>query len=114
MKEAARLLMDMPVSFRSVKEGMKDMGIAEDDLSFQMAVIVSMYKEAMAGNVRAAEFLRDTLGDSAEAENRKRRLEIDIERFELEKKRFEIEQKEKAETGDGMPVIINVRPDRAN
>ena len=112
MKEAAKMLMNMPVSFQNIKDSMKSMGIETDDLTFQMAVVVSMYKEAMAGNVRAAEFLRDTLGESAEGEIRAARLQIEKERLSMDKERFRIEKENAAENGDGMPVIVNVRPDK--
>lgn len=113
MKEAVRLLMDMPISFDNVSQSMKEMGIQEEDLTNQMAVVVSMYKEAMSGNVRAAEFLRETLGNSAEAMNRAERLKMDKERLKMEQERLKM-QKENAgaSDNDGLPVIINVRPDR--
>lgn len=114
MKEAAKLLMDMPTSFQSVSDSMKAMGIDDDDLTNQMAIVVSMYKEAMSGNVRAAEFIRDTLGDGAEGQNRAERLAMDRERLDMEKERFRIEREAASETGDGMPTIINVRPDRSS
>lgn len=112
MKEAAKLLMDMPISFKSVSESMKDMGIEEDELTNQMAILVSMFKEGMSGNVRAAEFIRDTIGDSADGQMRTERLRMDKQRLEMEKERFRIEKENSAESGDGMPIIVNVRPDR--
>ena len=114
MKSAAKALLDMPISFNNVEDGMKQMGIFEDDLTNQMAVMVSMFKEAMSGNVRAAEFLRETVGTGAGGLERDERLALDKKRFAMEEKRFKMEQDEKAESGDGMPTIINVRPDAPN
>ena len=62
MKSAAKLILEMPVEMDSVKKGMKNLGFDEEDLTNQMAVMVSIWKKAMEGDVRAAEFLRDTSG----------------------------------------------------
>lgn len=110
MRKAAEMLLSMPVSFSSVRDSMSDMGIQEEDLSNQMAVIVSMFKEAMAGNVKAAEFLRDTVGTGAEGISQKQRMRMERERLRMERERFKKQQEEAGESGDGMPTIINVRP----
>lgn len=62
----------------------------------------------MAGNVKAAEFLRETAGTGASGIERSDRLAMDKERFELDKERRKNES-ENADN-DGMPVIIDVRP----
>lgn len=112
IKEVTKLLMDMPISFQNVSDSLKEMGFAEEDLTNQLALVVSMFKEGMTGNVRAAEFIRDILGDGAEGQMRSERLKMDKQRLKMEKERFRIEKDNAAENGDGMPTIINVRPDR--
>ena len=62
MKSAAALLLDMAAWGPNMQAQMEQMGIGEDDMTNQMAVLVSMLVEAQHGNVRAAEFLRDTAG----------------------------------------------------
>lgn len=111
MKDAFKTLMDMPVSFENIKKQMRDLGFDDEDLTNQMAVAVSMFKEAMAGNVKAAELIRDTIGGDASDEIRKERLRIDKERLEIEKMRLQAQIHDSEKTGDGMPIIINVRPD---
>lgn len=62
MREAAKVLLDTEVKNPRVRRKMKDNGIDDDDLTNQMAVLLSMFMSAVNGNVRAAEFLRDTAG----------------------------------------------------
>lgn len=64
MKSATKLLLDMPVAQESIAAQMQTMGFEEEDLTNQMAMLISMWKEAMSGNVRAAEFIRDTAGQN--------------------------------------------------
>lgn len=73
MKNAAKLLLDMPIEIKSVEETMIKMGFEEEDLTNQMAVMVAVFKKAMEGNVKAAEFLRDTAGQN-DAKNEDRKL----------------------------------------
>ena len=89
MKEATKLLLDMPLTNQSMEEDLKAMGFPEKELTNQMALIVSMWKEALKGNVRAAEFLRDTAGENASHKQH-------VEEFEYKKEKdagfaFEIE-----------------------
>ncbi len=73
MKNAAKFLLDMPVASDNISETMKKMGFEEEDLTNQMAVLVSVFRKAMEGNVKAAEFLRDTAGQN-DAKNEDRKL----------------------------------------
>lgn len=114
MKKAAKMLLDMPVSFENIQEQMRSLGIAEEDLTNQMAILVSMFKEAMSGNVRASEFLRDTIGDDAAGEDRREKLRMDKKRLEMEQRRLDKQLESDGDDNDGMPTIINVRPDRDN
>lgn len=62
MREAAKVLLDAEVKNSRLRRKMKDNGIDDDDLTNQMAVLLSMFMSAVNGNVRAAEFLRDIAG----------------------------------------------------
>lgn len=62
MKAAAQMLLDMPVKSENIAKSMKQLGFEDDDLNNQMAVLISVWKKAMEGDVKAAEFLRDTSG----------------------------------------------------
>lgn len=62
MREAAKVLLDTEVKNPRLRRKMKDNSLDDDDLTNQMAVLLSMFMSAVNGNVRAAEFLRDTAG----------------------------------------------------
>ncbi len=106
------MLMHMPVVYRSVIDGMKQLGIDKDEMTNQMAIIVSMYKEAMSGNVKAAEFLRATIGDDKQDREHEERWEMEKERHRMEMKRLKAQMADEGTLSDKMPTIVNVRPDR--
>ena len=104
MKQAADLILNMRVQNPAVLEILEGLDVPEEERSYSMAVVVSMIKEAvMNGNVRSAEFLRDLVGDGALAKERKEKLRLERERLEMDKA-------QKQDNGEGMPVIINIRP----
>ena len=64
MKNAARLLLNMPVQQKTVIENLEAFGIEESDQTNQMALMVRVLTKALAtGDVRAAEFLSVTQRD---------------------------------------------------
>ena len=104
MKQAADLILNMRVQNPAVLEILEGLDVPEEDQSYSMAVVVSMIREAILnGNVRSAEFLRDLVGDGALAKERKEKLRLERERLEMDKA-------QKQDSGEGMPVIINIRP----
>ena len=69
MKKVANLLLNMPVSeeaYPTIINTLQKMGFEDDMITNQTAMLVSMWREAMDGNVRAAEFMRDTAGQKQE------------------------------------------------
>lgn len=68
MKSAAKLLLSMGTNDIKAYQGLIELGLEDEDLTNQMAVLAAMLKQAASGNVRAAEFLRDTVGESPSAE----------------------------------------------
>ena len=85
MKSAAKLLMDMGVTSEKNIQLMTAFGIEEEDLTNQMAVMVAMVNQAMKGNVRAAMFLRDTLGEGPEMQMHRDEMKLRREEFEYKK-----------------------------
>lgn len=71
MKDAIDLLLSLPCNLKDkngngIKELAKQLGINEEDIDNQMAMLISMFKVSMGGGknaVSAATFLRDTGGD---------------------------------------------------
>lgn len=88
MAKAMKLLLDLPV-----KEGtdacrdLRLFGVVESDMTNQMAMLSVMLAKAASGDVRAAEFVRDTAGYNP--------------KIRLEERRFEAER----DAGGGTDVV---------
>ena len=63
MKDCFKLLMSLPSKNDKLKSQIKSLGIEDEDITNQMAVTISMFQQALKGNVRASEFIRDTMGE---------------------------------------------------
>ena len=65
-KETAKMMLDMeiPAAGKELKAKLKAMGISEEDFTYQSAIMVGILNQAMKGNVKAAAFLRDTIGEN--------------------------------------------------
>lgn len=63
MKEQMEMLLALP--FKSTKQlnFMKDLGIEENDIDNQMALIVAMYGKALKGDVQAFNIIREVVQD---------------------------------------------------
>ena len=57
------ILLELPIKSKRIKEQLKELGIDDDELNNQMALVVSMYQKALKGDTRAFEILRDTIGE---------------------------------------------------
>ena len=100
MAKAMKMLLDMPATEGTdAYRNLQQFGFAEIDLTNQMAMLSAIFMKAMRGDVRAAEFVRDTAGYNP--------------KIRREEKRFEAEQEE---SGGGTDVVsdwINSIPDTA-
>ena len=64
IKQQLELLLSTPVSNEDLKKQIKKWGIDDDDdINNQMAVTVSLYQQALKGNTKAIEIIRDTVGE---------------------------------------------------
>ncbi len=63
IKEQMELLLSLPNKDGETKKKLKGMGITTDNIDNQMAMIVSMYQKAISGDVQAATFIRDSIGE---------------------------------------------------
>lgn len=63
MKEQLEILLNMPVTDSKVKNKIKKMGVEEDEMKNQMAITTALYLEALSGNTKAYELIRDTIGE---------------------------------------------------
>ena len=84
MKEQAELLLSLPFNLtdkkgNELKEVLEKLGIDEDNIDNQMAMIVALWKTALGNGrnqVTAVQELRDIIGDKAEKEATVQRIEI--------------------------------------
>ncbi len=63
MREQMELLLSLPNKDAKTKKQLKAMGIDVGNIDNQMALILSMYKKAISGDVQAAAFIRDGVGE---------------------------------------------------
>ena len=63
MRENLELLLSLPVKNPTLKKKIKSLGIDDEDLSNQMAISISLFNEALHGNTKAFELIRDTIGE---------------------------------------------------
>lgn len=75
MKETMKMLLDIKLPDCEEKELYKGMGIEEEDLNIQTAILLNQAKKAMNGNLDSAKFCRDTAGEYIGAEEEKEEVE---------------------------------------
>lgn len=63
MKEQMEMLLSLPFKQSESLDFMKDLGIEEDNLDNQMAIIVAMYGKALKGDVQAFNTIREVVQD---------------------------------------------------
>lgn len=63
IKEQIELLLSLPLKDEKAKEKLKELGIDTDNMDNQMAIVISMWKKALKGDVNAFNTLRDTVGE---------------------------------------------------
>lgn len=63
MKEALKALLSLDIKNEKIKSTMKALGVPDADLNNQQAMLVAVFNEALKGNVQAAAFIRDTIGE---------------------------------------------------
>lgn len=63
MKEQMEMLLSLPFKQSEGLDFMKDLGIEEDDLDNQMALIVALYGKALKGDVQAFNTIREVTQD---------------------------------------------------
>ena len=63
MKEQMEMLLSLPFKQSEPLDFMKNLGIEEDNLDNQMALIVAMYSKALKGDVQAFNTIREVVQD---------------------------------------------------
>lgn len=63
MREQLEMLLSLPLQDVDIKERLKALGIDESNSDNQMAVVVAAWERASAGDMKAFELIRDTIGE---------------------------------------------------
>lgn len=63
MREQAEMLMSLPLKDKKAKEQLKKLGINVSEMDNQMAIIIAMWNKALRGDVSAASWIRDLIGE---------------------------------------------------
>lgn len=62
MKECINILLNLDVKNAKARETLRALGITDDDMTNEMAMMASVMNKAMKGDIQAVNFLRDTSG----------------------------------------------------
>lgn len=65
LKEQMELILSLPIKDSKTREYLVSMGIDSDLLDNYMCISVSLLNEALKGNVRAFDIIRDILGEKS-------------------------------------------------
>ncbi len=63
MREQLEILLNLPLKNEKLTKQIKELGIKEKEIDNQMALTISLYQEALKGNTKAYEIIRDTIGE---------------------------------------------------
>lgn len=63
MKEQLEILLKLPLKNEKLKNQIAELGIDTKEIDNQMAMTIAIYQEAMKGNTKAYEIIRDTIGE---------------------------------------------------
>ena len=83
-KQAAKLILNLPVEFDAVKSNLKKMGVDPDDMTNMVALMARMFTKGMEGDCKAAQLLLEMSGDTQRQKNEDARLKMDKEKHRRE------------------------------
>ena len=63
LKETLEKLLSLPIRDEQTKDFIRALGFNDEELNNKTAINVAMYQEALKGNVKAYELIRDTMGE---------------------------------------------------
>ena len=63
LKETLEKMLSLPINDEQTKSFIQNLGFNDEELDNKTAITVAMYQEALKGNVKAYELIRDTLGE---------------------------------------------------
>ena len=63
LREQMEMLLALPVQDPNTRDFIESLGISADEVNNALAITLSMYQEALKGNTKAFELIRDTIGE---------------------------------------------------
>lgn len=63
LRENLEMLLTLPVQNDKLKKKIEELGIVDDDINNEMAITIALFNEALHGNTKAYELIRDTIGE---------------------------------------------------
>lgn len=89
MKNAAQLLLGLKISGKQsqMRAILQAFGVPEDEMNYQMAILVAQLLKAGNGNTAAATFLRDTAGEGPSDRFQKQDYKLRSDEFKYQKKK---------------------------
>lgn len=79
-KQAAKLILNLPVEFDAVKANLKKLGVDPDDMTNMVALMARMFTKGMEGDDKAVRLLLEMSGDTPRQKNEDARLKMDKEK----------------------------------
>ena len=67
IKEQLEFLLSLPIKDKITKAEIRKLGIDTENIDNQMAMVISMWQKAVKGDVQAATFIRDSLGEKPDS-----------------------------------------------
>lgn len=78
MKDTLKMLLNLDLPDCNGKEFLQNMGIEDEDMNIQTAILTRQILKAMDGNLESAKFVRDTLNESQEPQKEKESSLADV------------------------------------
>ena len=63
LKEQLEILLNLPLKNDELKSKLASLGVKDEEMNNQMAMTIAIYQQAMKGNTKAYEIIRDTVGE---------------------------------------------------
>lgn len=63
IRQQLEMLLSLDLKNERLRKQIEELGINETDITNGMALTIAMYQEALKGNTRAFELIRDTIGE---------------------------------------------------
>lgn len=68
LKDLFKSLLATPIPQKELKEKIKEMGLSDEEKNYNTLLGMTTLNEALKGNMKAVEFIRDTIGEKPKEE----------------------------------------------